>query len=100
GRLFETEQLLKFLEDTKGPLIVVADLNDTPDGGAYKLLRTSFADAGVAGRAKGDGVSYPADKPGKSVEYIFDRGAVLAEQAVVETLASDHVPVVAELEIR
>lgn len=85
----------------KGPLIVVADLNDTPDGGAYKLLRTSFDDAWIGSRAKGDGFSYPADKPLKRIDHIFYRDHVRAKKAwTVETLASDHVPVVAELEIR
>ena len=101
GRLFETEQLLKFLEETKGPLIVVADLNDTPDGGAYKLMDTLFDDAWIASRTKGDGFSYPADKPVKRIDHIFYRDRVRAKKAwVVETLASDHVPVVAELEIQ
>jgi len=101
GRLFETEQLLKFLEETKGPLIVVADLNDTPDGSAYKLIDTIFDDAWIASRTKGDGFSYPADKPVKRIDHIFYRDRVRAKRAwVVETLASDHVPVVAELEIQ
>jgi len=103
GRVFETEQLLKFLQDTKGPLIVVADFNDTPSGSAYKLMDTSFDDAWIASRAKGDGFSYPADKPVKRIDHIFYRTGdrVRAKKAwVVETLASDHVPVVAELEIK
>jgi endonuclease/exonuclease/phosphatase family metal-dependent hydrolase len=100
GRLFETEQLLKFLEATKGPLIVVADLNDTPDGSAYKLMRRTFGDAWIASKANGDGFSYPADKPSKRIDHIFYRDRVRAKKAwVVETLASDHVPVVADLEI-
>ena len=76
GRLFETEQLIKFLDDTKGPLIVVADLNDVPDGSAYKLMRTTFNDAWLTSRAKADGFSYPADKPVKRIDHvmaIFDR---------------------------
>jgi endonuclease/exonuclease/phosphatase family metal-dependent hydrolase len=103
GRLFETEQLLKFLADTKGPLIVVADFNDTPAGGAYKLMDNTFDDAWITSRAKGDGFSYPADKPVKRIDHIFYRTGdrVRAKKAwVVETLASDHVPVVAELEIK
>jgi endonuclease/exonuclease/phosphatase family metal-dependent hydrolase len=103
GRLFETEQLLKFLEDVKGPLIVVADLNDVPEGSAYKLMRTLFDDAWIVSRAKGDGFSYPADKPSKRIDHVFYRPAnrVRAKKAwVVETLASDHVPVVAEIEIK
>jgi endonuclease/exonuclease/phosphatase family metal-dependent hydrolase len=101
GRLFETEQLLKFLADVKGPLIVVADLNDVPSGGAYQLMRTKFEDAWAASRAKGDGFSYPADKPVKRIDHIFYSRSAKAKKAwVVETLASDHVPVVAELEVR
>ena len=103
GRLFETEQLMKNLEVIKGPLIVVADLNDTPDGSAYKLMRTLFDDAWIVSRAKGDGFSYPADKPVKRIDHIFYRtsAGVRAKKArVVETLASDHVPVVATIEIK
>jgi endonuclease/exonuclease/phosphatase family metal-dependent hydrolase len=102
GRLFETEQLIRSLADVKGPLIVVADLNDVPDGSAYKLMRTQFDDAWIISDAKGDGFSYPADKPVKRIDHIFYRTGerVRAKKAwVVSTLASDHVPVVAELEI-
>jgi endonuclease/exonuclease/phosphatase family metal-dependent hydrolase len=102
GRLFETEQLMRLLEDAKGPLIVVADLNDIPEGSAYKLMRTKFEDAWITSRAKGDGFSYPADKPVKRIDHIFYRTGdrMRAKKAwVVTTLASDHVPVVAELEI-
>jgi endonuclease/exonuclease/phosphatase family metal-dependent hydrolase len=103
GRLFETEQLLKFLEGVKGPLIVVADLNDIPEGSAYKLMRTLFDDAWVTSRTKGDGFSYPADKPVKRIDHIFYRtgDGVRAKKAwVVETPASDHIPVVATIEIK
>jgi endonuclease/exonuclease/phosphatase family metal-dependent hydrolase len=103
GRLFETEQLLKNLESVEGPLIVVADLNDTPDGSAYKLIRTLFDDAWIVSRAKGEGFSYPADKPVKRIDHIFYRTSkgIRAKKAwVVETLASDHVPVLATIEIR
>jgi len=103
GRLFETEQLLELVEDVKGPLIVVADFNDVPEGSAYKLMDTRFDDAWIVSRAKGDGFSYPADKPSKRIDHIFYRsgGGVHAKRAwVVETLASDHVPVMAEIELK
>ena len=100
GRLFETEQLMRHLADVKGPLIVVADLNDVPSGSAYQLLRTKFDDAWVVSRASGDGFSYPADKPVKRIDHIFSGPGVRAKKAwVVETTASDHVPVVADVEV-
>ena len=100
GRVFETRQLLKYLADVDGPLIVVADLNDVPSGGAYQLMRTKFDDAWMTSRAQGDGFSYPADKPAKRIDHIFYSRGVRAKKAwVVETLASDHIPVVAEIEL-
>lgn len=100
GRLFETEQLLKHLAEVKGRLIVVADLNDVPSGSAYQLMRTKFDDAWVVSRAKGDGFTYPADKPAKRIDHVFSSQGVKAKKAwVVETLVSDHVPVVAEVEL-
>ena len=102
GREFETEQMLKFLEGVTGPTIVVADMNDEPTGGAYKLLSNTFADAWIESRSKGDGYSFPADKPVKRIDYIlFNKVRLKAKRAkVVETLASDHVPVMAELELK
>ena len=102
GRVFETEQMLRFLEGVNGPMIVVADLNDEPSGDAYKLMLTKFSDAWIVSRAKGDGFSYPADKPIKRIDHIFYRGVGLkaTKSHVVATLASDHVPVVAELQLK
>ena len=103
GRLFETQQLLKFLENVRGPLIVVGDWNDEPTGGAYKLMLTKFADSWLDSSAKGQGLSYPADKPVKRIDYIFYRtedGLSAKKTWVVNTQGSDHVPVVTELDFR
>ena len=103
GRLFETEQLLRFLFDIKNPLIVVGDFNDEPTGSAYKLMLTKFEDAWIGSRSKGNGFSYPADQASKRIDYIFYRtsdGVRVKKTWVVKTLASDHLPVMAELELR
>ena len=103
GRVFETEQLLAAVKDVKGPLIVVGDFNDVPTGGAYQLMRDQFDDAWTESRAAGEGFSYPADKPLKRIDYIFTRKTdriKTRRASIVETLASDHVPVVADLEIQ
>ena len=102
GRLFETEQLLRALRDVKGPLIVVGDFNDIPAGLAYQLMRSQFGDAWTESRGTNEGFSYPADKPAKRIDYIFFRSTdpVRTKRAwIVNTLASDHVPVVADLKI-
>ena len=102
GRLFETQQLLAALQSVKEPLIVVGDFNDIPSGEAYKLMRQQFEDAWPDRNRDDPGFSYPADKPAKRIDYIFTRSsdAVRIKRAwIVNTLASDHVPVVADLEI-
>ena len=103
GRLFEAEQMLTFLRQVKEPLIVVGDFNDEPSGNSYKLMLTGFEDAWIRGAFKEAGYTYPADKPVKRIDYIFTRRSdnIRTKRAwVVDTLASDHIPVVAELEIR
>ena len=103
GRLFEAEQMLEFLRDVKGPLIIVGDFNDEPVGTTYKLMLNKFDDAWTATKQTTTGFSYPADKPTKRIDYIFLRksnGLKVKKTWAVETLASDHIPVVAELELK
>ena len=99
GRVFETEQLLKALEDVRGPLIVAGDFNEEPGVGAYDLmLRAGFADGWT--QTNTPGLTYPADKPVKRIDYVFHRNLgdnVRANASVPETLASDHRPVVVSL---
>jgi len=102
GRLFETQQLLEALKDVKNPLIVVGDFNDIPGGHSYKLMRDDFDDAWMLGGGTETGFSYPADKPTKRIDYVFTRrnDRMRTKRAwVVNTLASDHIPVVADLDI-
>lgn len=109
GRLFETRQMLDALADVRGPLIVTGDFNEEPWAGVYELMsKAGFADgwrrshAGSV-EAHGVGATYPADKPTKRIDYIFYRGLGEdrppeqdedASEAVPDTLASDHRPVV------
>src|SRR5215207_9748441 len=103
GRIFETEQLLKALEEVRGPLLVVGDFNEEPPDGAYEMmLKASFADAWTqaGGQDAAAGLTYPADKPTKRIDYVFYRGLggdVHADASVPDTLASDHRPLIVSL---
>ncbi|MEO8433700.1 MAG: endonuclease/exonuclease/phosphatase family protein [Pyrinomonadaceae bacterium] len=103
GRVFEAEQLLKLLAGIKGPVIVAGDFNDLPGADAYKIMTNQFRDAWIESKAIGEGLSYPADKPAKRIDYIFYRpdDSMRATRAwIVNTQASDHLPLVTDLEIR
>jgi endonuclease/exonuclease/phosphatase family metal-dependent hydrolase len=99
NRRFETEQLLSSLSNLRRPLVVAGDFNDEPSGDSYKLMLTRFGDAWAAAPPQDDGLTYPADKPVKRIDYVFHSAALRARRAwVVESLASDHRAVMAELE--
>ena len=106
GRVFETEQLLAALADVRGPLVVAGDFNEEPGVGAYELmLKSGFADGWVRGCSacppnQAAGLTYPADKPTKRIDYVFHRGlgdAEASDAIVPDTLASDHRPVVVSI---
>lgn len=104
NRLFETEQLLRAVSDSDAPLVVAGDFNDEPAGESYRLMLTRFADAWAARGAAGDnGLTYPADRPRKRIDYIFHAppGRTRTRRAwVVESHASDHRALVAEIELK
>ncbi|HEX7173797.1 MAG TPA: endonuclease/exonuclease/phosphatase family protein [Pyrinomonadaceae bacterium] len=101
NRLFETRQLTDALKGINTPLIVVGDFNDEPSGDSYKFMLEQFADAWVSASAPGDGLTYPADKPAKRIDYVFYRsGPLRARRAwIPQTQASDHLPLVVDLEL-
>jgi endonuclease/exonuclease/phosphatase family metal-dependent hydrolase len=109
GRLTEARQLLKALGEVRGPVVVTGDFNEDPFGGVYELMRAAgFADGwrrghGPSREFPGEGATYPADKPTKRIDYVFYRGLGEdrppeededAGEAVPDTLASDHRPIV------
>ena len=101
NRLYETRQLSDALRDIHAPLVVVGDFNDEPAGDSYKFMLGRFADAWVSASAPGDGLTYPADKPAKRIDYVFYRpGPFRARRAwTAQTQASDHLPLVVDLEL-
>ncbi len=102
NRLFEAVQMLAALHAKGPPVIVAGDFNDEPKGSTYKRMLEGFVDAWTASGAAGEGLTYPADKPSKRIDFIFHGaggGFSVKSARVVRTLASDHLPLVAELEI-
>lgn len=77
--------------------ILVGDLNATPDAPELTPLFQSFNDA-WQGAADGAGYTFPADHPTKRIDYVLisPRMDVMSTH-VTESLASDHLPVTAEI---
>jgi len=103
GREFETKQLLDALKPDNVPLIVVGDFNAEPNDGAYRLMLTRFIDAWTlrTANAPDAGNTFPADAPAKRIDYVFyakESGFRVRNIRVIETEASDHRPLIADLE--
>ncbi len=99
NRLYETRQLIDALDETKSPLIVLGDFNDEPNGSSYLEMLKRFTDAWTFEGSQ-DGLTYPSDKPVKRIDYIFhDRFFRTLRAWIPKTEASDHLPLVADLEL-
>ncbi|MBI3587389.1 MAG: endonuclease/exonuclease/phosphatase family protein, partial [Ignavibacteriales bacterium] len=91
------------------PVIVCGDFNDTPKSRTVTLMKERFIDSWEISGA-GPGFSFPADTPKQRIDYVFlSKNTVQHQKAflmlrpvsarVLQTDASDHLPVLVELEL-
>jgi endonuclease/exonuclease/phosphatase family metal-dependent hydrolase len=101
-RLQEVRRVLAVAGQLRGPVVVAGDLNEPPDGPAWALLRKAgFLDHGSAAWR-----TFPSDEPKRRIDALLVRGAATVirhgDPGVDPALlaaASDHRPVLAELEL-
>ena len=102
-RLREVQRIIDVASGLRGPVIVAGDLNEPPRGPSWQRLR----DAGFVDRGDNTWPTFPADAPETRIDALLVRGTsagVLShgDPAVPDALlreASDHRPVLAELEL-
>jgi endonuclease/exonuclease/phosphatase (EEP) superfamily protein YafD len=82
------------------PVIVAGDFNAVPDSRAIATMREFLTDAWtVAGR--GPGFTIPVRQPNRRIDYVWvSRHFTPVRMEVLSSEASDHLPIVAELELR
>lgn len=92
-----SEMLLRL--SSSEPTILLGDLNAPPDAQELAPLFAPLRDAWTV--AAGDGLTYPAEKPVKRIDYVLVSSHFEARSAaVIPGTASDHRPVIAELVLR
>lgn len=95
-RAAQTEAIVDLLGSATEPVVLAGDLNAVPGSSEMVPIEASFTDTHGAG--DGPGHTYPADDPDRRIDYVFGNDHVRPVDArVVPTLASDHLPVVAEV---
>lgn len=100
-RLLNVDEMRGVIEREKLPVILLGDFNSVPGSATHTKLKSFLVDAWeVAGR--GDGFTIPVKKPSKRIDYIFVSGSTIepVRMEVLHSIASDHLPVVAELRLK
>lgn len=75
-----------------GPVIMMGDFNDVSGSEAHRTLTAIATDAWAA-VGKGDGFTIPVASPTRRIDWILLRGLTPVEARVIQTDASDHLPV-------
>ena len=88
----QIKALLKGLEKRTHPVALIGDFNATPKSKSMALFKQDWVNI----PKKGNGFTFPADKPAKEIDYFVLRGfeakGVTCE-VVNEVKASDHRPI-------
>lgn len=97
-RTMQAGEMLEIVRTGAAPTILLGDLNASPDAAELQPLFSSFADAWSV--ASGSGLTYPSTAPQKRIDYILISPHFRALRAdVLQSDASDHLPVLAELQL-
>ena len=102
-RWSEVGEIETLLQPYRGlPLLLCGDFNATPESRVARQLNEWLDDTwALVGR--GDGATVPAEKPRRRSDYLWiskDKSLVPLKAWVPQSDASDHLPVVAEFELR
>jgi endonuclease/exonuclease/phosphatase family metal-dependent hydrolase len=81
-------------------IVFIGDFNDIPGSPTHEAVKEYLTDVWeVVG--EGDGFTIPPDNPNRRIDYIFyDDGLEPIWARVPVTMASDHLPLVAEFELK
>lgn len=102
-RWANTEEIEMLARKYQGrPIIMTGDFNDTPESRVCRRIAQTFDDT-WARVGVGEGWTIPAEKPRKRIDYLWiskHQSLVPLKAWVPHTDASDHLPVVADFQLR
>ncbi|WP_054957718.1 endonuclease/exonuclease/phosphatase family protein [Paenibacillus dakarensis] len=97
SRMVQAQEIIEIASAQEGHSVLVGDFNATPDSEEFKLLLQSglFVNAfeGIE-----DAYTFPVVNPNRTIDYILTSpGAEHENQRVINTDASDHLPIVSDV---
>jgi endonuclease/exonuclease/phosphatase family metal-dependent hydrolase len=98
-REMQVRDMINIFAETDGYKVLVGDMNATPDSEELNPLFSAFQDAWSTIHHL-SGYTFPAINPAKRIDYIFtSEGIEVNDAEIVHTLASDHLPVIADVSL-
>jgi endonuclease/exonuclease/phosphatase family metal-dependent hydrolase len=107
-RVSNVVQIFEVMENYLGlPLIIAGDFNDDPESRIHLQMKEKFIDVWEYLNDE-PGLTYPTENPNKRIDYIFIKKQneqkeevrmIPTKIFVLESIASDHLPVIVEFEI-
>lgn len=96
-RTAQITRIMELLGGSREPVVLLGDLNARPESAEIAPLYTRYKDA-WAEAGEGDGFTFSADDPRARIDYVFASPEIAVRSVtVLDTLASDHLPLVARL---
>lgn len=102
-RIFSVQKIIDETKKMKRePLILLGDFNDSQQSKVTRLFQIHFSDTN---QENNPGIlTFPSDIPQRKIDYIFIWGKAPGIKTlstyIINTPASDHLPLIAELEIK
>ncbi len=91
------DTVLSLLDSIDTPVVLMGDLNKTPDDEQIKRISDVLVDAhAYLGK---DELTFTSDKPEIRIDYIFVRGAEILSADTIKRVVSDHYAITAEIEL-
>lgn len=99
-RVLQIERVLAEIDEEREPHVLMGDVNAEPRDPEFAQLADRFTDAWS--RGQGTGATIPSSGPNRRIDYVLtsrDIAVASARVPTTEPLASDHLPVVADLRL-
>ena len=91
------DTVCKIADGTENPIVLMGDFNLRPDSPLLAPIRERFEDT-EAFLGAGSHCTFPSDKPGMKIDYIFTRGVRVLTAHINNDVVSDHCSMQAEIE--
>ncbi|MCO0598461.1 endonuclease/exonuclease/phosphatase family protein [Peribacillus butanolivorans] len=99
-RDLQIREILDIAKQKEGTSIFVGDFNATPESSEILKMSAQYKDV-FAELGQNDDFTIPVDKPDRRIDYIFTSEDVQIKTGeVINTNASDHLPITAELVLK